>query len=318
MAKYIVKRLLYAIPLVLLVTILTFILIQLAPYDAVDSSVTPNMSAETIAMIRQQKGLDQPAIVQYFYWLKNIFHWDFGYSLVGHQSIGESLLQKIPNTIVLVLPSYVTALILACILGIFAGDRSDKFSGKLIEKLAGIGIATPTFWLAMLLIYFFGYHLNLLPIIGMRTIGVENDLLDFLKHFILPYITLVFAFTPELIRYIRSATMRQLEAEYVLVQRAFGASKKEILIKHVFKNIMTPIAIQIGIFFPTMITGAIITESIYSWPGVGNFFLTAAKALDYPIIMAIVLLSSVMVIIGNLVADVLVILIDPRIRGGRL
>lgn len=317
MAKYILRRLIYAIPLILLVTILTFTLIQIAPYDAIDSIVTPNMSKETIAIIRQQRGLDQPAIVQYFYWLKNIFHWDFGYSLVGHQDIGAVLLQKIPNTISLVLPSYLTALILACGLGIFSGAKKDALVGKLVDKICGIGISTPTFWLAMLLIYFFGYHLNLLPILGMKTIGVEQDFVDFLQHLILPYITLVCAFTPELTRYVRSATIRELNEEYVLVQKAFGASKKTILMRHVFRNILTPLAIQIGFFFPMMITGAIITESIYSWPGVGNFFLGAAKALDYPIIMAVVLLSSTLVIVGNLVADLLVIMIDPRIREGR-
>lgn len=316
MLNYTLRRLLQAVPIVFLVTMLTFALIQIAPFDAIDSITTPQMSKETVELIRHQKGLDQPMIIQYVYWVKNVFQGDFGYSLVGHRDIGSELATKIPNTILLILPAYLTALAIALILGMWAGVRSEKFSGKLIDKLCGIGIATPTFWLGMLLIYLFGYHLNLLPIIGMRTVGVESTS-DLLKHYILPYIVLVCGFVPELTRYIRSAVMRELTQEYVIVQKAFGATEKEIMTKHVLRNILTPVVIQIGFFLPMMITGAIITESIFSWPGVGSFFLSAAKSLDYPVIMAIVLLSSMMVILGNLLADLAVIVIDPRIREGR-
>lgn len=317
MIKYSLKRLIQAVPLLLIVTMITFCLIQLAPFDAIDSFVTPSMSAETIARIKEQEGLDQPIILQYFYWLKNIFQGDFGYSLIGHQNIGQALAEKIPNTLSLVVPSYVTALICAVFLGLYAGVHAEERKGKFIDQLCSVGISTPTFWLAMLLIYFLGYRWNLVPIIGMGTAGEVNGIGDFIQHFILPYIVLVLAFTPDLTRYVRALTMKELTADYVLTQRAFGATQTEILWKHLFKNILRPIIVQIGFFFPTMITGAIITESIFSWPGVGNFFLTAAKALDYPIILAIVLLSSVMVILGNLLADLAVMLVDPRIKEGR-
>lgn len=317
MLNYCLKRLVQALPLLLIVTMITFCLIQLAPYDAVDSFVTPSMSNETIALIKEQQGLNQPVIIQYFYWLKNILHGDFGYSLIGHQNIGQALAEKIPNTISLVLPAYVTALIAAIFLGLYAGAHAEEKKGKLIDQLCSIGISTPTFWLAMLLIYFFGYRWDLLPIIGMGTAGQAKDLGDFLQHFILPYVVLVIAFIPDLTRYIRALTIKELQADYILVQRAFGASQRTLLWHHLFKNILRPIFVQIGFFFPTLITGAVITESIFSWPGVGNFFLTAAKALDYPIILAIVLLSSVMVILGNLLADLAVMLVDPRIKEER-
>lgn len=313
MLRYSLKRLGQAVPLVLIVTIITFTLIQLAPYDAIDSITTPNMSKETIQLIRQQQGVDKPVVVQYFYWLKNIFQGDFGYSLVGHRDIAQDLLQKIPNTISLILPAYLAALVFAIYLGIYAGKNRERFSGRLIDRFCSIGIATPTFWVAMMFIYFFGYRLHLLPIAGMRTVGVADGL-DLFKHYLLPFSVLVLGFIPDLARYVRSATITQLKQEYVTTQKAFRASKHELLWKHVFRNVLIPVVIQIGFFFPMLITGAIITESIFSWPGVGNFFLTAAKSLDYPVIMAIVCLSSVMVILGNLLADLALMVIDPRVE----
>lgn len=317
MIKYSLKRLIQAVPLLLIVTLITFCLIQLAPFDAIDSFVTPSMSAETIAGIKEREGLNKPVVLQYFYWLKNILQGDFGYSLIGHQNIGEALAEKIPNTLSLILPSYLSALLLALLLGLYAGVHAEDKKGKLINQLCMVGISTPTFWVAMLVIYFFGYRWSLLPIIGMGTAGEANNFKDFILHFLLPYSVLIIAFVPDLVRYVRALTIKELASDYVLAQRAFGATTREILKNHLLKNIMRPIIVQIGFFFPTLITGAIITESIFSWPGVGNFFLIAVKALDYPIILAIVLLSSVMVILGNLLADLAVLFVDPRIREGR-
>ncbi|MGX7025511.1 ABC transporter permease [Vagococcus hydrophili] len=316
MAKYILKRVLQVIPLLFIVSFIVFSLIHLAPYDAIDSITTPNMSKETVEILRQRYGLDQPFLVQYFMWLKQILTGDFGHSLVSQQSIAQELAIRIPNTIKLILPAYITALIIAIVLGLVAGANKGKFLDKFIDGICSVGISMPTFWFAMLMIYFFGYKLNALPIIGMHTVGNEDSFLDFLQHFIMPYIVLTVAFFPDLTRYVRSSTMLQLSEDYVMVQQSFGASKKEIFFRHVSKNVLLPIVTQIGLALPMLVTGAIITESIFGWPGIGPYLMSATKALDFPIIMAVMLLSATLVILGNLLSDILYTIVDPRISQG--
>ncbi|MFW3539606.1 ABC transporter permease [Vagococcus fluvialis] len=316
MLKYIFKRVLQVIPMLLIVSFIVFSLIQLAPYDAIDSITTPNMSSETVELLRQKHGLDQPFLVQYMMWLKEILQGNFGYSLVSQQSIGQELLIRIPNTIKLILPAYLTALILSIALGLVAGANKGKFVDKLIDGICSVGISMPTFWFAMLLIYLLGYKLDLLPIIGMHTVGQEDSFVDFLQHFIMPYLVLVVAFFPDLTRYVRSSTLLQLSEDYVMVQKSFGATQKEIFFKHVSKNVLLPIVTQLGLALPMLVTGAIITESIFGWPGIGPYLMSATKALDFPVIMAVMLLSATLVILGNLLSDVLYTVVDPRISQG--
>lgn len=314
MAKYIGKRILTAIPLLLIITILCFVLMSMAPYDAIDAMIKPGMTDEVIANLRMKYGYDQPMYVQYFRWLKGIFAGQLGYSLVTKQSISLDLSVRIVNTIKLILPSYLTAYVLSIVLGLVAGSHKGKWQDKLIDGFASIGIATPTFWVAMLLLYVFGYKLRVLPIIGMHTVGMEDSFIDFLRHFVLAYVVLIIAFMPDLIRYVRSSTITQFSEDYVMVQSAFGASKTEIMFKHVCKNVLLPVITKLGMAMPMLITGAIITETIFSWPGVGPYFTTAVSGLDYPVVMAILLLSATMVILGNLVSDILCCLTDPRIK----
>ena len=314
MVKYIAKRIVTAIPLLLAISILCFIMMSAAPYNAVDTMIKPGMSEEVMELMRAKYGYDQPAYVQYLKWLQGILHGEFGYSIVTKQSIALDLSTRIVNTIKLILPSYLTAYVLAIVLGLVAGSHKNKWQDKLIDGFASIGIATPTFWVSMLFLYFFGYKLRILPIIGMHTIGMEDSLIDFLRHFILPYTVLVIAFMPDLIRYVRSSTITQFSEDYVMVQKAFGASRTEIMYKHVCKNVLLPVITKLGMAMPMLITGAIITETIFSWPGIGPYFTTAVDGLDYPVVLAILLLSSAMVIVGNLVADILCCLTDPRIK----
>ncbi|MEG0254635.1 ABC transporter permease [Vagococcus sp.] len=316
MLKYILKRVLQVIPMLLIVSFIVFSLIHVAPYDAIDSITTPNMSKEAVEILRQKHGLDKPFLVQYVMWLKQILSGNFGYSLVNQQSIGQELLIRIPNTIKLVLPAYITALIIAIILGLVAGAHKGKFIDKLIDSICSVGISMPTFWFAMLLIYLLGYKLDMLPIIGMHTVGQEDSFRDFLQHFIMPYLVLTVAFFPDLTRYVRSSTFLQLSEDYVMVQQSFGASKREIFFKHVSKNVLLPIVTQIGLALPMLVTGAIITESVFGWPGIGPYLMSATKALDFPIIMAVMLLSATLVILGNLLSDILYTIVDPRISQG--
>ena len=317
MAKYILKRILQAIPLLFIISIICFTFIKLAPYNAIDAMATPNMPEETVNLIKAKYGFDKPAYVQYFLWLKGILSGQFGYSIVTHESIANDLVARIPATIKLVLPSYLLAVVISIILGLLAGANRNKFIDKMIDGFCSIGIAIPTFWFAMIIMFIFGYKLSILPILGMNTIGKEKSFSDFLLHFIMPCFVLTFAFLPELIRYVRSSTIGQISQNYVMVQDAFGGSTREILFKHICKNVLLPIVTKVGMALPMLVTGGMITETIFGWPGVGPYFITAIKGMDYPVIMAILVLSSSLVILGNLLSDILYSLIDPRIRGVR-
>lgn len=314
MLKYILKRILQAIPLLLLVTMICFGLINMAPYDAIDSITTDNMTEKEIEAKREEYGLNDPVPVQYVRWLQNILKGEFGNSLTNRTSIKYDLQNRIPATIKLVLPSYLTAYVLAIVLGLIAGSNKGKWPDKLIDGFCSIGIATPTFWVAMLMMYFFGYKFKIFPLMGMYTIGLENNFADFMKHFTMPYIVLTIGFLPDLTRYVRCSTVSQLKEDYVIVQQSFGATKAEILFKHVSKNVLIPLITKLGMALPMLVTGAVITETIFSWPGIGSYFVKSISAMDYPIIMAVLLLSSTLVILGNLLSDILYCITDPRIK----
>ncbi len=316
MIRYILKRILQVVPLLLVISFIVFTLIHLAPYDAIDAQITSNMSQEEINILREQSGLNKPFLIQYVDWLGQILSGNFGHSLVTHNSVGEEILAKIPNTISLVLPAYITALIIAIVLGLLAAANKGKWQDKFIDAVASLGIATPSFWIAMIFIYVLGYQLNLFPIIGMHTIGKEGDFGDFLSHFIMPYLTLTIVFFAELTRYVRSSALSQTNEEYVVVQQAFQATKTQIFTRHIIKNVLIPVITQVGMSLPMLVTGAIITETVFSWPGIGPYITQATRALDYPIIMAVMLLSATLVIVGNLISDILYSIVDPRIRRG--
>ncbi|WP_077612522.1 ABC transporter permease [Clostridium sp. Marseille-P2415] len=314
MAKYILKRILTAIPMVLLITILCFALMHFAPYDAIDAMTTPKMSQETIELIKAKYGYDQPLFIQYLRWLDGMLNGNFGYSIVTKQSIAGDLAVRIPNTVKLVLPAYVTAYILAVVLGLLAGSHKNKTADKVIDGISSVGIAVPTFWFSMLLIFVIGYKLKLLPIVGMHSVGMESSITDFLRHYIMPFLTLTVSFMPPNIKFVRSSTITQFSEDYVLVQRAFGATRGEIMYKHVCRNVLLPVITRLGMALQLLVTGAIITETVFGWPGVGPYFIKAIQGMDYPIVMIILVLSSVLVILGNLLSDILYCITDPRIR----
>ncbi|MBR6678241.1 MAG: ABC transporter permease [Oscillospiraceae bacterium] len=316
MLKYLVKRLLQAVPLLILITMLCFTLINLAPYDAMDAKVTDKMTPADIEQMREEMGLNDPIGVQYLRWVKGLLQGDLGQSLINRTNIATDLKEKIPNTIKLVLPAYATAFLLAIALGLIAGRYKNTWVDKLINSAASIGLSVPTFWVALLFIYFFGLKLDLFPVMGMHSLG-EDSFEDFLHHFVLPYAVLTIGFLPDLVRYVRSSTVTQFDEEYVTVQRAFGSSSGTILLRHVSKNVLLPMITKLGMALPMLVTGAVITETVFAWPGIGVYFTTAIRNLDYPVVMVVLVLSGSLVILGNLISDILCAVIDPRIRIGR-
>ncbi|MFC3803791.1 ABC transporter permease [Cohnella sp. GCM10012308] len=316
MRQLLIRRLLQTIPLLIFVSIVCFAMIKLAPGDPVLSFVTPNMHAEDIERIRHNLGLDKPAYIQYFLWIKEAVTGNLGYSLVNHQPVMEQILDRLPATAGLMGAALALAVLLAIPLGLLAGANRGRWIDKLVNLVAYVGISVPLFWLAILLIYYFSIHLHWLPSMGMRTIGVDSAL-DVLKHGIMPCIVLAFSFLAIYVRYIRSSTIGQLREDYVQIQYAFGSTKRIVLLRHVMKHVLLPIITLLGMSMGELVAGAIVTETVFSWPGIGSLGMTAVRGMDYPVIMGITLFSSIMLILGNLAADLLYGVADPRINSKR-
>lgn len=316
MRQLIAKRIIQTIPLLFFVSVACFALIKMAPGDPVLSFVTPNMHAEDIERVRHSLGLDKPAYVQYFLWLKEMFRGNFGYSLVNHQPVATLILDRLPATAGLMGCALLLAVLIAVPLGLIAGAFRNRWPDKVISFISYIGISVPIFWLAILMIYLFAIHLHWLPSMGMRSIGVNNAG-DVLKHGIMPCSVLAFSFLSTYVRYIRSSTIGQLREDYVQIQYAYGSTRWRVLFRHVLKHVLLPIITLLGMSMAELVAGAIVTETVFSWPGIGSLSMTAVKGMDYPVIMGITLFSALFLIVGNLLADILYGFADPRIKSTR-
>lgn len=308
------RRLLQLLPMLLFISLVSFLLVKLAPGDPLQAYITPRMSPEDIERIRQSMGLDKPLPVQYLLWLKNLLHGDLGYSLIYHRPVLTMIAERIPATLGLMGASLLLAIVLAIPLGLLAGAYKHRWLDNVLNLFAYVGISVPIFWFGILLITVFSVQLNWLPSMGMRTIGMEDSWLDVVRHGILPCIALTFYNLSSYVRYIRSNTISQLSADYVQTQLAYGATRRSILFRHVLKNVLLPVITLFGLSFGELVVGAYVTESVFSWPGMGLLGIQSITSLDYPLIMAIILLSSIMLVTGNLLADLLYRVADPRIK----
>lgn len=313
LAKMIRKRLLQIGPILFVLSIISFLLIKLAPGDPIRMYVTPSMKPEDIDRIREGLGLNDPIYIQYFNWVLKVLQGDFGYSIRTSQPVFDEILVRILPTLGLMGAAILLTLAIAIPLGLLAAKYENRLGDRLLNLFAYIGISIPSFWLGILLIILFAIKLQWLPTMGMRTIGVES-IPDLLKHSILPVAALTFHLFAVYYRYVRSSTISELKEDYVDFQRAKGLSENEVVRKHVLKNVLLPIITLLGMSLPSLISGAFIIEKIFSWPGMGTYGIDAIFGLDYPVIMAITLMSGLLLIIGNLLADITYQMIDPRIR----
>ncbi|MDQ0268221.1 ABC transporter permease [Cytobacillus purgationiresistens] len=313
MKKVILKRFLNAIPLLFIISIIAFLLIKLAPGDPIQSFVTPDMNPDDVERMRKSLGLDQPIYMQYILWLQNILTGNFGYSIITKRPVLDMIIERIPATLGLMGASLLLSLIIAIPLGMITAVKKNTIFDRIANFFAYIGISIPGFWFGLMLIYVFSLQLGLLPSMGMRTVGTDS-IWDVMKHGILPATVLAFQNISVYMRYIRSSTIRQLDEDYVQIQYAYGASKRHVLFNHVLRNVLLPVITIIGLSIPNLVGGAFITETVFSWPGLGLLGVTSIFSFDYPVIMAITLFSSVMLILGNLIADILYSVVDPRIR----
>lgn len=315
MLKMILKRLVETIPMILTISIVSFLLIRVAPGDPVRALITPESTVEDIEKIRENMGLNDSYLVQYDRWLKSTIKGDLGYSFSNHRPVADQIKERIPQTLGLMGSALVLSLILGTLIGIISAMYENSIFDKVFTLMSYIGISIPSFWFAMMLIQIFSLKLGWLPSIGMRSLGV-NTTADLIKHSIMPILTLSISDTAAISRYIRSKVLSELKQDYVMTEKAQGFSKSQLFFKSILKNSLLPIITIVGMGLPSLISGAFITESIFGWPGLGQLGMNAIFKYDYPLIMATTMLSSLLLILGNLISDVLYILVDPRIKEG--
>jgi len=306
---------LQAVVLLFFVSVLTFLLIHSAPGGPA-LLANPELSREQIQQMTEQLGLDDPLPVQYLRWLGNVVQGDFGSSYNTVQPVTRLIAERLPNTIMLTGLALVISILVAVPLGVLSALKRNSALDRIIAGFSFIGVSIPVFWLGIMLIIVFAVQLKVLPAGGMYTLGAEFSLLDRLEHLLLPTLVLVVANLAELTRYTRSGMINVLTEDYIRTARAKGLPNRLVLIRHALRNALIPVITIIGVLLPRAVSGAAITETVFSWPGMGRLAVEAAMTRDYPVVLGATLTVALVVVLSSLVTDLLYAYIDPRIRLG--
>jgi peptide/nickel transport system permease protein len=332
MKWYIAKRLLQIIPVVVGVTLIAFALIHLAPGDPARTMLGQHASQQEIAEIRAKYGLDQPLYVQYFVWLGDVLHGDLGRSILSHEQVTTEIAERFPNTIELAIAAMIFAILIGVIAGIISATKQYSIADYSVMGIALFGISMPVFWLGIMLMMIFGVFLGWLPIGGRIDLlipfnritgfmvfdsiitGNGAALISVLRHLILPAIALGTIPMAIIARTTRSSMLEILRQDFIRTERAKGLSERKVIYKHAIRNAMIPVVTVIGLNFGLLLSGAILTETVFSWPGVGRLVVDAVYARDYPLVIGCILVFALVFVIVNLVTDVLYTYIDPRIH----
>lgn len=303
------------LPLLLGVTVVLFAVIQAAPGGPEAALLESGrfIDPEVIEAYRTRLGLDQPMHVQYFRWLGAAVRGDLGVSFSTSRPVSEMIVERLPATLELMGASFLLAALMAFGLGILSAVRQYSWWDHLGTGVSFVGIAMPVFWLGLILQLVFGVRLGWLPVAGTHTVG-DTSLLDHLAHLVLPAVVLSFRYVAGWSRYLRSSLLTALRADYVRTARAKGLGEARVVGVHALRNALIPVVSIMALNLAGLFSGAIITEQVFAWPGIGRMFVQAMFARDYPLLMGILLLGSVMVVVFNLVADIVYGILDPRIR----
>ncbi len=322
MGRYILKRLLQAIPLLLGIATITFFIVHLAPGDPMDMYLEPRfrrqIDPEVIELIRQKYGLDQPIHVQYVKWLGNLARGDLGESFRYRRPVTSLMWERVPYTLQLA----ALALLFDALFGIAIGILSAVKQYSLVDKSVTLGsliiYSIPGFWLALMLVLVFSVNLGWFPTSQTRSLDYDllswsGKVLDRLWHLVLPVFVLGVASAAGTARYMRNRLLEVLSEDYVLAARARGLKERTVILKHALRNAMIPILTIYGLALPFLLGGAVLIEKVFAWPGMGLLAVEAVGGRDYPVILATSMIAAVLVILGNLLADVTYALVDPRV-----
>lgn len=313
MGKYILKRILIAIPVLIGITIIDYAIMCLAgsPLEMLQG---PRVSEAAVEAKKIALGLDQPFYIQYFVWLGQLLRGNMGYSISSYQSVSEMIGSHLGPTILLMGVSLFVSLLVSVPAGIYSAIRQYSKGDYAVVTFSFLGSSVPSFFLALLLIYLFTVKLGWLPSSGMITLGTEGGFVDVAKHMVMPVLVLAFSMAGSNIRYIRSAMLEILQQDYLRTARAKGIGNFNVIGKHGLRNALISIITVVGMQIPMLFGGAVIVEQIFSWPGLGLMTMSAITSRDYPVIMGVCLLSAVVVLATNILTDILYALADPTIQ----
>ena len=302
--RFVAKRLCIGVLVVLFVSVLVFAIMQAMPGNPVDLMVDTRVSAEKVAEIKAQWGLDEPPVVQYFYWIKNVLHGDFGTSISLKQSVSDLILQRLPYTLMLTGAALLIEYIIAIPLGLLAAVKKNSAADKSLTVMTIVLWSMPPFWLGVLFILTFSVWLKILPISGW----------DGFVSLILPAFTLALPALAQIFRLTRSEVLDVLDEKYVTTAYAKGLKNKVVLVKHVLRNAMIPVTVMFFLSLPWLIGGAVVVENVFAWPGMGQLIWKAISKQDFVIVQGVVLVITILTVICNLIGDILAGILDPRIR----
>ncbi len=310
------------IPLLVGVSLISFFVMHLAPGDPTALFTDPNIDPIELARIRANWGLDKPIIIQYFYWLGNALRGNFGNSYMTGQPVINEIFERLPNTLLLMIFSYILTLIITIPLGVISAVKKNSWFDNAVTVLSFAGMATPSFWLGLMLMLLFAVRLGWLPAVGMYDPLITDNgwmarLLDVVRHMVLPLTTMTLLSLAGITRYQRAAMLEVLNQDFIRTARAKGLPEKVVIFKHALRNALIPIVTILGLSLPGLFGGAFIIETIFAWPGMGRLGVMAIFQRNYPLIMGIVVFSAVLIMLGNLLADIGYAIVDPRIRYGK-
>ena len=336
MIKYLIKRVLWILPMLIGISLISFFIMHLAPGDVTsnEGSFNPRASEESRQKLREIYNLDKPVIIQYGLWVKRIAQLDFGNSFASHQrpvlweredksgNIIKGLIQEsLPITLLINLIGIFIIFSISIVLGTIAATRQNSWADRSITLFVFIGFAIPGFWLALLLMYWTGVANSWLPISGLHSLGYEtltpfNQLIDFLKHLILPVLISSLSGLAGISLYVRNGMLDILHQDFITTARSKGIAEKKVIFVHALRNAVLPLITIIGLSIPGLIGGSVISESIFAIPGMGKLFYDSVLMRDFPVIMGILTIGSILTLIGTLIADIGYSWADPRIRKG--
>lgn len=319
MQRYILRRIIQAIPLLIGITIVVFLMVHAAPGDPLgEFEFNPNIKPEDIARIRSNLGLDRPLYEQYFLWVSGMLRGDFGVSLLTGRPVAEQIFERLPKTMILAITALFLAVGLSIPIGVYAAVKRGSWFDQIATVLSTAGQAIPSFWFGLIMILVFSvqfkeWKLPSFPSGGFTTPGQPFSLADLLVHLAMPAFVLAFINIAGWTRYVRSSMLETIGQDYVRTAYAKGLEDRVVIFKHALRNSLIPVVTLMGLALPALVSGALVIEVIFSWPGIGRLAFDSARSRDYTTIMGLVTLTSTMVVIGNLLADIAYGMLDPRI-----
>ncbi len=311
---FFLRRLLSAIPVMFIITFATFVLMQMLPGGPLAAyENNPEISQDDIQRLRHEMGLDRPIPIQYWAWLKNFVRGDWGYSFATKRPVLQEIWDRLPNTLYLTGLSLILALIIAIPAGIISATRQYSIFDHITTTLTYVGRSMPVYYSGLLLIIIFSIWLRWFPSGGMHTLGKEFSIIDSLRHLFLPVLSLSTLIAAKYVRFLRTSMLEVIHQDYIRTAAAKGLHNRVIIYKHAFRNAAIPLVTVVAIDLPVLFAGALFTETVYSWPGMGRLFVDSATRFDYSVVMGIVAAIAFLVVLSNLIADVIYGILDPRI-----